>query len=87
MSPALLTDSQRSWNRTGVIAVAVRYALVGTVGALGPWATVMITKPKKVTISGLTMPGVYQFQIHKLGSASPDRYAKTPKGLCIDLSK
>jgi hypothetical protein len=53
--------------QTGVIAFDVRYALVGAGGALGPSTTVTITKPKKVTISGLTMAGVYQFQIRALG--------------------
>jgi hypothetical protein len=52
--------------QTGVIAFDVRYALQGA-GVLGPWTTVTITKPKKVTISGLTMAGIYQFQIRALG--------------------
>ena len=53
--------------QTGVIAFDVRYALVGGGGALGPWTTVTITTSKKVTIGGLTMAGVYQFQIRALG--------------------
>jgi hypothetical protein len=53
--------------QTGAIAFDVRYALEGAGGALGPWTTVMITKPKKVTISGLTRAGIYQFQIRALG--------------------
>jgi hypothetical protein len=45
----------------------VRYALQGSGGILGPWTTVTITKLRKVTISGLTMAGIYQFQIRALG--------------------
>jgi hypothetical protein len=51
----------------GVLAFEVRYALQGAGGTLGPWTTVTITKPRKVTISGLTMAGIYQFQIRALG--------------------
>jgi hypothetical protein len=53
--------------QTGAIAFDVHYALVGAGGALGPWMTVTIVKSKKVTISGLTMAGIYQFQIRALG--------------------
>ena len=45
----------------------VRYALQGAGRTLGPRTTVTITKPRKVTISGLTMAGIYQFQIRVLG--------------------
>jgi hypothetical protein len=38
----------------------VRYALEGAGGVLGPWTIVTITRPKKVTISGLTLAGIYQ---------------------------
>jgi hypothetical protein len=37
----------------------------GAGGALGPWTSVIITKPKRVTISG--MAGIHQFQIRALG--------------------
>jgi len=53
--------------QTGAIANDVRYALVGAGGALGPWTIVTITKPRKVTLTGLTMAGIYQFQIRALG--------------------
>ena len=53
--------------QSGAIVFDVRYALVGARGVLGPWTTVTITKPRKVTISGLTMAGIYQFQIRALG--------------------
>jgi hypothetical protein len=45
----------------------VRYALEGPGGALGPWTTITLTNPKKVTISGLTLAGIYHFQIRALG--------------------
>ncbi len=53
--------------QTGAVAFDVHYALVGAGGVLGPWTTVTTTKSKKVTIKGLTMAGVYQFQIRALG--------------------
>jgi hypothetical protein len=51
----------------GVLAFFVRYALQGADGTLGPWATLTITKPRTGTISGLTMAGIYQFQVRALG--------------------
>src|SRR2546421_8834066 len=53
--------------QTGAVAFDVRYALQGAGGVLGPWTTVTATKAKKVTISGLTLAGIYQFQIRALG--------------------
>ena len=54
-------------NQTGAIAFDVRYALEGPGGVLGSWTTITITRPKKVTISGLTLLGIYHFQIRALG--------------------
>ena len=54
-------------NQTGAIAFDVRYALEGPGGVLGSWTTITITRPKKVTISGLTLTGIYHFQIRALG--------------------
>jgi hypothetical protein len=53
--------------QTGAVAFDVRYALQGAGGALGPSTIVTVTKAKKVTISGLTLAGIYQFQIRALG--------------------
>ena len=53
--------------QTGAVAFDVRYALQGAGGVLGPWTIVTATKAKKVTISGLTLAGIYQFQIRALG--------------------
>jgi hypothetical protein len=54
-------------NQTGAIAFDVRYALEGAGGVLGSWTIVTITRPRKVTISGLTLLGIYHFQIRALG--------------------
>ena len=54
-------------NQTGAIAFDVRYALEGAGGVLVSWTTITITRPKKVTISGLTLLGIYHFQIRALG--------------------
>jgi len=54
-------------NQTGAIAFDVRYALESAGGVLGSWTTITITRPRKVTISGLTLLGIYHFQIRALG--------------------
>src|SRR5258708_5164051 len=54
-------------NQPGAMAFDVRYALGGAGGVLGSWTTVTITRPRKVTISGLTLLGIYHFQIRALG--------------------
>jgi len=54
-------------SQNGAIAHDVHYALVGTGGVLGPWTTVTLTSPRKMTISGLTPAGTYQFQVRALG--------------------
>jgi hypothetical protein len=53
-------------NQRGAMLFEVHYALQSA-GGLGPWTSVTITGPKKVTISGLIMGGIYQFQIRALG--------------------
>jgi hypothetical protein len=53
--------------QTGAVAYDVRYALEGAGGVLGPSTIVTVTTAKKVTISGLTPAGIYQFQIRALG--------------------
>src|SRR5262249_8914288 len=54
-------------SQTGAIAYDVHYALEGTGGVPGPWTMMTLTSPKKVTISGLTPAGIYQFQVRALG--------------------
>ena len=81
-APVPLTEAKFSWidrgpnggdvvvlpeSQTGAVAFDVRYALQGAGGVLGPWTIVTVVKPSKVTISGLTQAGIYQFQIRALG--------------------
>ena len=81
-APVPLTEAKFSWidrgpnsgdvvvlpeAQTGAVAYDVRYALQGAGGVLGPWTVVTAVKPRKVTISGLTPAGIYQFQIRALG--------------------
>ena len=81
-APVPLTEAKFSWidrgpnsgdvvvlpeAQTGAVAFDVRYALQGVGGVLGPWTIVTVVKPRKVTISGLTLAGIYQFQIRALG--------------------
>ena len=54
-------------SQIGAIAFDVRYALESSGGALGPWTVLTLTSPRKVTISGLTPAGIYQFQVRALG--------------------
>ena len=80
-APAPLTEAKFRWidrgsnsgdvvvlpeKQTGAIAYDVRYALQGAGGVLRPWTTVTLTKPRKLTISGLTLAGIYQLQIRAL---------------------
>ena len=54
-------------NQSGAIAFDVHYAQEGTGGVLGSWILMTLTSSKKVTISGLTPAGTYQFQVRALG--------------------
>ena len=69
-------------SQTGAIAFDVRYALEGTGGTIGPWTTVTITGPKKLTISGLTLAGIYQFQIRALGKLGYTDWLDTKTFVC-----
>jgi hypothetical protein len=51
----------------GVLTFDVRYALEGAGGVLGPWTVVTIAGPRKTTITGLTVTGIYHFQIRAFG--------------------
>ena len=51
----------------GVLTFDVRYALEAAGGVLGPWTVVTIAGPKKTTITGLTVTGIYHFQIRAFG--------------------
>src|SRR2546427_8876160 len=69
-------------NQTGAIAFDVRYALEGSGGTLGPWTAVTLTGPKKLTISGLTLAGIYQFQIRALGKLGYTDWMDTKTFVC-----
>jgi hypothetical protein len=51
----------------GAIAYELRYTLVANDGAPGPSTTLTLTSPRKLTITGLTPAGTYQFQVRALG--------------------
>jgi len=54
-------------SQTGVLTFDVRYALEGAGGVLGPWTVITIAGPRKTTITGLTVTGIYHFQIRAFG--------------------
>ena len=51
----------------GVLTFDVRYALEAAGGVLGPWTVITIAGPRKTTITGLTVTGIYHFQIRAFG--------------------
>jgi hypothetical protein len=51
----------------GAIAYELRYTLVANGGAPGPSTTLTLTSSRKLTITGLTPAGTYQFQVRALG--------------------
>ncbi len=53
--------------QTGVLTFDVHYALEGAGGVFGPWTVVTIAGPRKTTITGLTVTGIYHFQIRAFG--------------------
>jgi hypothetical protein len=69
-------------SQTGAIAYDVHYALEGTGGALGPWTTMTLTSSKKVTISGLTPAGTYQFQVRALGKLGYTDWSQSMTFIC-----
>jgi hypothetical protein len=52
---------------TRAIAYELRYTLLANGGAPGPSTTLTLTSPRKLTITGLTPAGTYQFQVRALG--------------------
>jgi hypothetical protein len=66
----------------GAITFDVRYALEGAGGVLGPWTTVTTAGPRKVTISGLTMAGIYHFQIRAFGRLGYTDWMDTKTFIC-----
>jgi hypothetical protein len=69
-------------SQTGAIAFDMRYALEGTGGVLGQWTTMTLTSAKKVTISGLTLAGTYQFQVRALGKLGYTDWSPSMTFIC-----
>ena len=69
-------------SQIGAIAFDVRYALEGAGGTLGPWTTVTLTASRKLNISGLTLAGIYQFQIRALGKLGYTDWMDTKTFVC-----
>jgi len=69
-------------SQTGAIAYDVHYALEGTGGVLGPWTTMTLTSPRKVTVSGLTPAGTYQFQVRALGKRGYTDWSPSMTFIC-----
>ena len=80
--PKPLTEAKFSWidrgnnggeaavkpeGQPGVLTFDVRFALEGAGGVLGPWTVVTIAGPRKTIITGLTVTGIYHFQIRAFG--------------------
>jgi hypothetical protein len=77
-------------NQTAVRAFDVRDALQGTGGALGPWTIVTLTGTRKVTIPGLTLAGIYQFQIRapgQIGLHRLDGHENLRRRLAVDVPR
>ena len=92
LAPAKFTSIDRGPNsgqavvkvesQTGVHAFDVHYALEGTGGVLGPWTLMTLTSSKKVTISGLTPAGTYQFQVRALGKLGYTDWSASMTFIC-----
>ena len=65
----------------GAIAYELRYTPVAN-GAPGPWTTLTLTSPRKVTITGLTPAGTYQFQVRALGKLGYNDWSNPMTFIC-----
>jgi hypothetical protein len=66
----------------GAIAYELRYTLVANGGAPGPGTTLTLTSPRKVTITGLTPAGTYQFQARALGKLGYNDWSTPMTFIC-----
>ena len=66
----------------GAVAYELRYALVATGGTPGPWTTLTLTSSRKVTITGLTATGTYQFQARALGKLGYSYWSNPINFIC-----
>ena len=65
----------------GAIAYELRYTLVAN-GAPGPWTTLTLTSPRKLTLTGLTPAGTYQFQVRALGKLGYNDWSNHMTFIC-----
>jgi len=65
----------------GAIAYELRYALVAN-GAPGPWTTLTLTSGRKLTLTGLTPAGTYQFQVRALGKLGYNDWSNPMTFIC-----
>ena len=68
-------------SQTGAIAYDVHYAPVGA-GGVGTWTLITLTSSKKLTISGLTPAGTYQFQVRALGKLGYTDWSASMTFIC-----
>ena len=68
--------------QNGAIAYELRYTLVAGGGAPGPSTTLTLTSSRKVTLTGLTPAGTYQFQIRALGKLGYNDWSAPMTFIC-----
>ena len=66
----------------GAIAYELRYTLVANGGAPAPWTTLTLTSTRKVTITGLTPAGTYEFQVRALGKLGFNDWSNPMTFIC-----
>ena len=65
----------------GAIAYELRYTLVAN-GAPGPSTTLTLTNARKLTLTGLTPAGTYQFQVRALGKLGYNDWSNPMTFIC-----
>ncbi len=68
--------------QNGAIAYELRYTLVAGGGAPGSSTTLTLTSSRKVTLTGLTPAGTYQFQIRALGKLGYNDWSAPMTFIC-----
>ena len=66
----------------GAIAYELRYTLVANGGAPGSSTTLTLTSARKVTLTGLTPAGTYQFQVRALGKLGYNDWSAPMTFIC-----
>jgi len=67
---------------TGAIAYELRYTLVANGVASGSPVTLTLTSPRKLTLTGLTSTGTYQFQVRALGKLGYNDWSNPTTFIC-----